>query len=167
MISTGNETKAHRFLKPVGKITLLAMDRELWWALRQTEVKKIAILSLMNLYMVLMWTHMHCLVAPQPCLHTPYKCAHPLCTQIPSRGTHTCTLPQAWHGHMQTLCAQLFKHPGTFPAWVHAHTCFLHVYAHIHASTESLLSHIRTHTHMIYSSSSPLHIYSYQPSQYH
>ena len=29
MISIGNETKAHHFLKPVGKITLLAMDCEL------------------------------------------------------------------------------------------------------------------------------------------
>jgi len=104
-------------------------------------------------------THVHYLLAPQPRLHTPHTCVRPLCTQTPSTGTHTCTLPQAWRGHVQALCVQLFEHPSTFPAWVHAHTRLLQVCAGSRAYTGSWLSHTHTHTHMFCSNSAPLHTY--------
>lgn len=70
MMPTGFQTRAYCFLQPVGKMTVPAMDRELRCVLRLREVKKTATLSLKDLYVVLMWTHVWYPVAPHAATYT-------------------------------------------------------------------------------------------------
>lgn len=83
-----------------------------------------------------------------PCLHNPYTCAHPLCTQTPAIGTHTCTLPQAWHG--QAMC-RLFVHSySNTQAWSrcgYMHTHAFCMYMPTFMDAESPCFHTHTHTY--------------------
>lgn len=150
MISIGNKPKAHCFLKPVGKIT----SHGLWAVIspQETEVKKIAILSLM----VLMWAHIHCLVAPQPAhslyIHTNPINRHPNVHPAPGTAWPCAAVQAPKHIPCMGKCSRMLSACKCWCLCTHRVLVVTCAYINIH---------------VIYSNLAPFNSYSYQPSQRH